>query len=279
MTMGNLMMDELLLVLNWVLPLVYLALAFDYGATFILRSRIHVRNPWLMPAILLHLAFLVLWGIHFGAPPLMNNHEVLSVVVLASVIVYWVVELISRDRRAGVFVFLLIFLLQYTSSAFLVGLITTQSASEAIPRGGWGRLHVLPASLAYTALVFAAVYAMLYLVGRRNLKLHRFGLLFDRLPPLELLGRMSWYALLGGFALMTVTMLTGAIFFSQMNRPEELQFKVIAKIVIGSIAWVVCAVAVLGKYLGKWPVLTVSRVAVAGCLLILALFITSVLLS
>ncbi len=272
-------MDVLLVVMCWVLPLAYLALATDYGATFILRSRIHIRNSWLIPAILLHATFLILWGILFKRPPLATSSEVLSVIALASLIVYWGIEFISLDRRAGVFVFLLIFLLQYTSSMFMVGAIADKIVFEPVSGDVWGRLHALPASLAYCALAFAAMYATLYLVGRRNLKQHHFGLLFDRLPPLELLGQMSWYALLGAFILMTITIGTGIIFLRDAGHSQELEAKLVAKIIIGSLAWLTCAVAIGGKYLAKWSTSTVSCVAVAGFLVIAALFIASALLS
>jgi len=273
-------MDTLLSVVNWLLPLIYLALAIDYGATFILRNRTHVRNPGVILAILLHVVFIVLWAVHFGGPPLAGNYEILSLVALSSAAVYWAIELVTRDRRAGVFVFLLIFLLQYTSSTFLSGAFTSSAAAHG--RYGWGRLHVLPAIPAYTALAFAAIYAMLYLVGQRNLKHHHFGLLFDRLPPLELLGRMSFHALLGGFVFMTVTIVTGGVLFHHFGsagRAVQIEPKVIAKIITGSTAWVICAVAVVGKYVFKWSVSRTSGIALAGFLIIVVLFITSLVLS
>ena len=275
-------MDTLLSIANWLLPLIYLALAIDYGATFILRTRTRARNPGIILAALAHAAFLTLWGVRFGGPPLANGYEVLSVIALSCTVVYAAIELATHDRRAGVFVFLLIFLLQYVSSAFLGCGIGGHGAAAAGAARGWARLHVLPACLAYTAMAFAAIYALLYLVGQRNLKQHRLGLLFDRLPPLELLGRMSWCALLGGLALMTLTMVSGAVFFSRGGAggpSEALAHKVIAKIVIGSIAWAVCALAVGGRWVGKWSLSRVFRIAVAGSVVVVALFVTSAILS
>jgi len=271
-------MDTLLSILNWLLPLIYLALAIDYGATFILRNRTHVRNAGVFLAIVFHCVFLVLWGVRFGGLPLVTNYEILSVVALSSASVYWAIELVTRDRRAGVFVFLLIFLLQYTSSSAMIAQAADPSAHMQY---GWGRLHVLPAALAYTGLAFAAVYATLYLVGQRNMKHHNFGLLFDRLPPLDLLGRMSFQSLLVGFAFMTVTMVTGGVLFHQAGEhgSSAMDPKLLAKIVIGSIAWVICAVDVFGKYVLRWSVLRVSAIALTGFLIIAALFVTSLALS
>jgi len=266
---------------TWALPLIYLALVIDYGATFILRVRTRPHNPWVPLAVAFHAALLVLRGAWIGALPLVTNPEILSVMALSAAAVYWVTELASGDRRTGVFVFLLIFLFQYTSSVFLSGTYLGAGAGQAAGQVGWGRLHFLPASFAYTALAFAAVYAMLYLLGQRDLKQHRIGLLFDRLPPLELLGRMSWYALLVGFALMTATMVTGAVLFSRRGSPEQagVETKVAAKIIIGSVAWVIYAVAVGGRLVGKWSVRRVSQIAAAGFLVVLLVLVMSMILS
>ncbi|MBT3199139.1 MAG: cytochrome c biogenesis protein CcsA [Phycisphaerales bacterium] len=271
-------MDMLLSILNWLLPLIYLALAIDYGATFILRQRTHVRNSGVVLAIGVHAVFLVCWGMRYGGLPLAENVEILSVVAFSSVVVYFAIELITRDRRAGLFVFLLIFLMQYTASTFLAGEI----AQGLVATRGWGTLHVLPAVFAYTALAFAAIYAALYLIGQRNLKHHNFGLLFDRLPPLDLLGRMSFQALMVGFAFMTATMITGGALFHRYGSGGgtlPMEPKLLAKIIIGSAAWIICAVDVFGKYVLKWSIARVASIALAGFLIIAALFVTSFALS
>ena len=265
-------MDVLVSAANWLLPLVYLALAIDYGATFILRTRTHARSPGVLLAVILHIAFLVLWGVHSQRPPLTSIPELLSVIALCCAILYGGTELLCRDRRAGVFVFLLVFLLQYSSSIFL-------TATKG--QGGSGQYHMIPASLAYTSMAFAAMYALLYLTGQRNLKQHRFGLLFDRLPPLELLGKMSGYALLVGFGLMTVTIVTGSVFFGRSGGERSLLSnpKILTKIITGLVAWGACAVAILGKWFGKWSVSSVSRIALVGFLVVVVLFATSIILS
>jgi ABC-type uncharacterized transport system permease subunit len=112
------------------------------------------------------------------------------------------------------------------------------------------------------------------------MKHHNFGLLFDRLPPLDLLGRMCFQALLVGFAFITITMITGVLF--SQTRPQtgaSMDPKLLAKIIIGSTAWVICAVDVFGKYVLKWSISRVSAIALTGFLIIAALFVTSLALS
>ncbi len=264
-------MSSLLTIVNWLLPLLYAVLLIDYGACFFLRLKAQSRNIWLVPVLGLHALFLVLQAIQLGHPPLNNVYEILSVLALSTGAVYAVVEFASRDRRTGMFVFALVFLFQYTSSIF-----PGQSSTQA---GGWARLHIVPALVAYTAFAIAAVYGLLHLLTERNLKKHRFGVLFDRLPPLDLLGRMTWHALLGGFVFITITMITGASFSYWGGTEQVTEAKVLVKIIIGSIAWVIYVVAVLGKLLGKWPSRRISSIALAGFAVIMILLIVSGILS
>ena len=268
-------MVSLLVVLNWFLPLVYLALLIDYGITFFLRSKAQVRNAGLIPALCVHALFLVLWGLRRGQPPLANVYEILSVLALSTALVYTIVEYAVRDRQTGMFVFLLVFLFQYTASCALAHIVSVDPSGLSEDQSSWARLHVVPALVAYTALAISAVYGLVHLLAQRNLKKHSFGVFFDRLPPLELLGRMTWYALLCGFLFMTAVVLTGPILTSHSG----LDAKVIVKIVIGSIAWLIYAVAVGGKLLAKWPPSRVSTVAVSGFVLVMILFIVSGILS
>jgi len=271
-------MDLVLSIANWLGPLAYLAVAMDYGATFLFRRRVRARRPWVAAVVLLHAAFLAAWAARSGGLALGDVGELLSVIALCCALVYGITELICRDRRAGVFVFALVFLVQYASAAHLAGAAGRAAPAEGL-RGGWALLHYVPATIAYTALAFAAVYALLYLAGQRSLKRHRLGLLFDRLPPLELLGRMSWFALLVGWVCITAAIVTGAMLWRRGGPAAGAEPKIIAKIVIGLAAWVACAAAVLGRWLGRWPVARVARIAVAGAAGVLVLFVASAALS
>ncbi|MCX5685725.1 MAG: cytochrome c biogenesis protein CcsA, partial [Planctomycetota bacterium] len=234
---------------------------------------------WLLPVIGVHAAVLVLRGVHLGRPPT-EAHEILSVVALAIAAVYTVVEFASRDRRSGAFVILLAFLFQYTSTVFLAapGAATASEAAESV----WARLHIVPALVAYTAFGFACIYGLLYLLARRGLRHHRFGVLFDRLPPLDLLGRMMWLALVAGFIFMTFTIITGALMALASHGAVESAApspKIISKIVTGGVAWIIYAIAILGRLVGKWQPGRISVVAVAGYAIIVALLVASALLS
>ena len=273
-------MAWLIVIGNWLLPLLYLALLIDYGATFFLRTRTQNRHPWLWGVIVLHLAYLVLRGVHLGHPPLAAPAEILSALAWAMAAVYAVVEVAGRDRRSGVFVLSLAFIFQYTSSHLLAGIAAAPPAVLAEPV--LARVHLIPALLAYTAFAFAAIYGLLYLLAQRDLRHRRFGVFFDRLPPLDLLGRMTWFALVTGFIFISITIVTGPLMFgpgSEAAQAALASTKVLLKIVTGGVAWVIYAAAILGRWLGKWGPPRISGIAVAGYAVVMVLLIASALLS
>ena len=271
-------MTPLLTVLNWLLPLAYLALLISYGVSFFLRTRPDERNLWLPAAIAVHALFLVLLTVRLGHPPLDNNYHILTFLALATAVAYCVVEFAVGDRRTGMFVLLPVFLFQYTSSVFLSGTFGAPPAAGTGEGVNWVRLHILPAIMAYTGFTLAAVYGMLHLNARRNLKEHRIGAIFERLPSLDLLGRMSWYALVFGFAFITLAVVSGVILFGHSGA-GALSTKVGVKILVGGAAWLIYGAAVLGKLAGKWPAGRISRIAAYGFLVIMVLLVGSILLS
>ena len=278
---GERTLETFVTVGQWVLPLLYLGLVIDYGMTFFARTRTHVREKWAPAVIVIHAAFLTMRSLLLGYPPLLSGFEILSLIALSTAVVYCAMEWIGRDRRAGVFVFLLVFLLQYMASLFLVGSVAPPS-DDAIAQITERGAHSLAAIFAYTAMALAAVHGALHLIGRHDMKRRRLGLLFDRLPPLESLAKGSWYGVLAGLILMTVSIVTGALVFSQVDVADQagsLTPKIAVKIVVGVIAWVICAVAVAGKVFGRWSDSRISHIAAEGFLLIAAMFVVSLALS
>jgi len=258
---------------NWLLPLLYLGLLGEYGSTFFLRTRTRRHNQAVGLVVVLHLLLLVLRALYLDRPPL-DRREVISVLALSTALVYWGIETAVRDRRAGLFAFGLVFLLQYMASAGLADGPARPGIAST-----WGRLHVIPSVMAYTAFAVGAVYGSLHLLAYRNLKKRLFGALFDRLPSVDLLGRMTWYALLAGFALMTVSVVMGPLLLGSLNaeEPGAWDAAVMLKILGGSAAWAIFGLAVLGKTALRWPAPRVSSLEITGFVVTLALAAASAL--
>jgi len=272
-------MPHALTIATWALPLLYLVPLVDYGISFFLRARPHRRSPWLLPVVIAHGLYLVGLSAALGRPPVETNAEILSIVAISTAVVYLVVEAAGHDRRSGVFMVLLVFLFQYTSSFLL-----TSSGLSSAARPNWERLHVVPAILAYTAFSVAAVYGLLHLLAERGLRRHRFGVLFDRLPSLDLLASMSWRAVVVAFVLITITVATAAVLgmtgrLSPAGQSDFWNPKVMTKVVVGGAAWLIYTVAVIGRIVGKWPLRRISLIAVNGFVVVAVLFVVSVALS
>ena len=271
-------MLDILIVANWLLPLAYLAVLIDYGARFFLRTGDRGRSVLLPATLALHVLFLVALGLHLGRAVPANNYEMLSALAAGTAMVYWLVELAGKDRRTGAFVLLAAFLLEYTAAVFLPRLDFTGTG----PIQAWHspRLHTVPAMVAYIAFTISAIHGLLHLLARRDLKRHRIGLLFDRLPPLETLGTMTWHAMLLGFGFMTAAILTGAVMFAAHPVGDGgMGAKTLSKILAGTAAWLIYGGAILGKAFGRWTADRVSRVAVVGFLVVVAMLVTGIVLS
>ena len=271
-------MAVLVTLTNWLLPLLYLGLLIDYGTTFFLRTRTASRNPLLPVVLVVHALFLVLRSIHEGRPPMVHGHEILSILALSTAAVYLVLEIAVRDRRAGVFIVLLVFLFQYTSSVFVGDHTGAQS--------GWARAHIIPAIIAYTAFAVGAIHGILHLLAHRNLKRHSVGVLFDRLPPVELLGKMSWCALVVGFIFMTVNVATGPLLLKYVNAADpgaaqaawHVEPRVALKIIAGCTAWIIYGLAIAGRSFARWPMERISGIGVLGFAITMIMIVGSAFL-
>jgi ABC-type transport system involved in cytochrome c biogenesis permease subunit len=79
-------------------------------------------------------------------------------------------------------------------------------------------LHTWCSLLSYGAFLTAFVAGALFLIQERQLKRKTMGMLFHRLPSLELLDRVNFLAISAGFGLLTVGATSG---FIEMARLRE----------------------------------------------------------
>ena len=265
-------------ILNWLLPMLYLAALIRYGSAFFLKGTLG-RARGLLPVIIAtHLAFLLLLALHLHRPVPVSNYEVISVMALLTAGVYLLIERSTGDHRSGVFVLAVVLVLQYTSSVFLPqSELAGQAAGQS--EADWARLHILPSLAAYVALTVSAIYAAIHLAALRDLKHRRFGVLFDRLPPLDKLSSMNWHAIVVGFIFMTLAVASGVLMVLLSHAQHSPDAKILSKIIAGGGAWIIYGVVVLGRYIGKWPMSKVSALALLGFAVVVALLVASTILS
>jgi cytochrome c-type biogenesis protein CcsB len=79
----------------------------------------------------------------------------------------------------------------------------------------WLSVHVTLAFLGNAVLALASAVSIVYLVHERELKVKRVGRFWKRLPSLETLDQLNYRALLWGFLLLTLGIVTGALWGKQ----------------------------------------------------------------
>jgi ABC-type uncharacterized transport system permease subunit len=106
----------------------------------------------------------------------------------------------------------------------------------------------------------SAVYGGLYLLLYWELKRSRFGLVYDRLPPLETLARMSLRAVVFGVAFLTLTIACGSLWaataFPGFVRDPKFALTVMV--------WLIYALALWLHYVRHWSGRRTIRISLVG---------------
>jgi HemX protein len=115
-------------------------------------------------------------------------------------VTYLCLEIYHRQRTVGALVLPII--LAFFFSAYLMP--DHPSTTPSVAHGVVFALHVTLSILAYAAFALSCVLSLMYLAEERLLKIRKLGDVVWRLPPLELLERMSHTSVLLGLITITV---------------------------------------------------------------------------
>ena len=155
----------------------------------------------------LHCATLVGRFVEAGYTPVANLHESFSFFAWSIVLIFLLFDLRYRLAVLGAFVCPLALVLMLGGSA-------TSSAITGINpalHSWWFPVHVLLAFLGDAVFAVAAMAGVMYLIQERMLKSKKFSGLYYRLPSLDILDNINYRCLTFGFPLMTMGIISGAI--------------------------------------------------------------------
>jgi ABC-type transport system involved in cytochrome c biogenesis permease subunit len=194
-------------ILDVAMPLMYATLLLFYGVSFFSNSPLAdaVKSRLLIVTVAVHLAYLGFRTVVFDHPPITTVFEIMTVLAACIAIGYTYIELRTRARNTGFFILMLAFIFQTVSSVFIKDVANI----APILRNRLLGFHVSTALLGYAAISLSAVYGFLYLMMYHEIKSSRFGLIYTRLPNLEMLERMSHKAEVFGFAMLSVAIMIG----------------------------------------------------------------------
>lgn len=206
-------MDTIVRLLTTVVPMAYLLAVVAYVFDFVGFHPAAARSArrLLNVALALHAAQLGLRGVLYVHVPLASGAEVMGTVAFAIAGVYLLVERRTGVERTGAFVIGAVWILQTLSTA----LLEPVTQFPALLRSPLFGLHTGSAVLGYAAFGLSAVYGVLSLQLHRALKRQRFGVIFNRLPSLDVLTRMSLSAAAVGVGFLGVAIVLGMIWASR----------------------------------------------------------------
>jgi cytochrome c-type biogenesis protein CcsB len=163
---------------------------------------------WLITAgFLIHCIFTLLRSVEAGHAPITNLHESLSFFSLAIVGVFIAFERKYHVIILGSFITPLALLLMIASSIY-------PSAIPQLPpalKSNWLLIHSSLAFLSYATFAVAFGASIMYLIQQHFLKKKRLGALYQKLPSLDILDEINYRCLTFGFPLLTIAIITGAI--------------------------------------------------------------------
>lgn len=241
-------------------------LGYSAGAAALLADALGQRAGLRRPALIGGgLALLAHAGLLFApqtsGPVSTDFFSALSLVAWAMAVVMTGTH--ARDRARVLLVAI------WPVAALAVALDAFTPNDPATGIGNWQiRLHVVIALSAYSVLAIAALQALVVAWQEHNLRRKRLSPSLRLLPPLSAMEDLLFQFIVAGFALLTLTVLSGALFIEDWMAQH-----LVHKTVLTIVAWVVFGVLVYGRWRFGWRGRTAVRWTLSGMgVLLLAFF-------
>jgi cytochrome c-type biogenesis protein CcsB len=138
-----------------------------------------------------------------------------------------------------------------------------------ILQSNWFWIHALLAFTSYAAFTVAFGVAVIYLIQRYFLKKKHFGALFQKLPPLETLDEISYRCFAFGFPLLTVAIISGAIW---SEKAVGSYWSWDPKQTWSLITWLIYAALLHGRLTIGWRGKRAAMLSIAGFIVLLITF-------
>lgn len=250
--------------INLLLPFLYTLTFGVYLFDFIKGEKkfANSKRIFLFITLIIHSLYLLLRTVELNHPPITSVFEILTVLAFSVSLAYFLLELLTDIRGTGPFIIVFSIIFQIISSVF----IGDNLAVPAVLRNRMLGLHVLSGLIGYSAITISAVYGLLFYVMYKQIRLNKFGLLFDRLPNLELLENLSYYASVIGFIMLSAAIVIGLIWLpGAFPDFTYLDPKLIATFLI----WIVYGCGIVSKLLAGWKGRRVVLFSIVGFLITL----------
>lgn len=211
-------------------------------------------------AVLLH--FVVLFGIHRGALDL-HFYAALSLVAAVIAALTLLVNLTRPVAALGIILFPL-------AGLFLA--IDEFFAPPTLPfELDWQiKLHVTIALIGYSVLAIAAVLALLLATQETALRTRKLSTWALALPPLTQTESLMFSLIGAGFALLTLTLLSGVLFVHNLHAQHQAHTAILSLV-----AWIIFGVLLIGRWRWGWRGRRAVNLTLLGMFILLLAFFGS----
>jgi len=193
-----------------------------------------------------------------------SAYNLMGMVALTLAIIYMFIELTTKSDKTGFFVIAFA-----AGSALFSSILSAQTVDSGPAFSGIGiGVHLIAAIFGFSSVAIAGLYSGMYLVLFRQIRLNRFGLLFQRLPNLEAIELLIMHAVAFGFFFLTVTI--GAGILEQHASSETINLfepRLISLFII----WLLYGISLVIKPLFGWDIKHMAVLLIALFVLVTAL--------
>ena len=210
---------------------------------------------------------LICWGyIKFGHIPARNLYETLSLAGWSIAGVFLVLRYKFNLKILGVFAAPFAAVVVLTAA-----IVFPDVPPEAQPlfKSLWLSLHLITIFLGEASLALACGTGIMYLIQENAIKTKKHGMLYKRLPSLDLLDNTGYFCIVAGFSMLTIGLITGLIYAKHVwGRfwswdPKEIW---------SMISWLVYAALIHERVVVGWRGRRAAIMAIIGFLFLLFTF-------
>jgi ABC-type transport system involved in cytochrome c biogenesis permease subunit len=165
-------------------------------------------------------------------------------------------------KTTGYFILVFVFFLQLCSSAFIN---LTHNIAEILHSPLFS-IHAGAAILGYSGLAISFLYSLMYLLLFYDIKSSRFGVIYNRLPSLEVLAGLNYNSAAVGFSFLTIAIVMGSIWSNKVFG------KFIAadpKILVAYLTWIIYGLELFGGKFLSWSSKRLAYLSLSGFAIIL----------
>ena len=267
-------MKEISQFLSYVLPVLYLGVLYVYFSVFTGKKKNWTEKTtlFLVALVIIHGIEITFRNIAIKTIPLSTTHDALCFMAFSIIVVYMILELSIKNRGSGLIILFFAFVLELIST---FNLSWEPETNELLAKPTFA-IHASFAMMGYTAISLSTLYSFMYIIQNYNIKKRRLGKLFDQLPALTYLEKMSIRAAFIGIVLLGIGLVSGHVqAYHVLGEyiPKDI------KVIVSDFIWILYLVGYLMAKFNKWHGRKMAYWSIAGFFLLIVGGFTVVYLS